>query len=281
MKHRYLILLLILPALLVGCIAVPAETAPSTAAATRPTETMNSVPESTATPTEDSTAPPTTEVTVPPTTEATQPPHSDLYIPDIPVETVLEYFNEVVLAAEFVNGGDPSRVQKWEDPILFTVHGSYSEEDWAALMRLCTWLNTIEGFPGISEAEDQWESNLEIHFCTGEEIPQILGNDFYGMDGGVTFWYDGLDRIYTATICYRNDISQYTRNSVILEEIYNGLGPVQDTNLREDSIIYSGFSEPQNLTEMDELILRLLYHPDILCGMNAEECGAVIQDLYY
>ena len=96
----------------------------------------------------------------------------------------------------------------------------------------------------------------------------------------MTFWYED-NAIYDATICYRTDLDQYLRNSVILEEIYNGLGPVQDTDLRSDSIIYSAFSEPQSLTEIDELILKLLYHPDILCGMNAEECEAVIRELYY
>lgn len=278
MKHNVWIILMILPILLCACFSAPIETPP--------TETTAPIIESTP---GDATAIPTTEVTVsvtadvtaPPITETTVPLHSDLYIPDVPVEAVLQYFNEVVLAAEFVNGGDPSRVQKWVDSILFTVSGDYTELDWARLMSFCSWLNTIEGFPGMYEAENPQEANLDIHFCTGEEIPQILGDHFRDMDGGVTFWYDGMDQIYNATICYRNDIGQYTRNSVILEEIYNGLGPVQDTNIREDSICYSGFSEPQSLTEIDELILRLLYHPDILCGMNAEECEAVIRNLYY
>ena len=78
-----------------------------------------------------------------------------------------------------------------------------------------------------------------------------------------------------------DDLDQEVRNSVILEEIFNGLGPVQDTDLREDSIAYSGYSIPQELTEIDELILKLLYHPDIVCGMNAQECEAVIRQLYY
>ena len=96
----------------------------------------------------------------------------------------------------------------------------------------------------------------------------------------MTFWYID-DVIYKAIICYRSDIPQYTRNSVILEEIYNGLGPVQDTDLREDSIIFSGFSEPQSLTEIDRLILQLLYHPQMQCGMDAAQCEAVIRQLYY
>ncbi|MBR6561952.1 MAG: DUF2927 domain-containing protein, partial [Oscillospiraceae bacterium] len=79
----------------------------------------------------------------------------------------------------------------------------------------------------------------------------------------------------------RHDLSQTLRNSVILEEIYNGLGPVQDTNLRPDSLIYQAYSEPQWLTDIDELIMRLLYHPEIRPGMNAQECEQVIRRLYY
>ena len=82
-------------------------------------------------------------------------------------------------------------------------------------------------------------------------------------------------------ICIRTDIDQQVRNSVIMEEIYNGLGPVQDTSLRKDSIIYSGFSQPQWLTAVDELIVKLLYHPDIKCGMDAAACESVIRSVYY
>ena len=87
--------------------------------------------------------------------------------------------------------------------------------------------------------------------------------------------------IHNAIICYRSDIDQQVRNSVILEEIYNGLGPIQDTDSRSDSIIYSGYSTPQNLTAIDELLLQLLYHPQLTCGMDRAQCEAVIRQLYY
>ena len=107
-----------------------------------------------------------------------------------------------------------------------------------------------------------------------------MGSNFGGLDGAVTFWYTD-DKIYNCTICVRTDIGQYVRNSVIMEEVYNGLGPIQDTSLREDSLIYSGYSEPQELTEIDKLILKLLYHPELNSGMNAEACEAVIRKIYY
>ena len=116
--------------------------------------------------------------------------------------------------------------------------------------------------------------------CDAANMIELMGDTFSGLDGAVTFWYD-FNEIYDAVICCRTDIDQYTRNSVILEELYNGLGPIQDTSLRQDSIIYSGFSEPQKLSQMDELLLKLLYHPQLSCGMDAENCEAMIRQLYY
>ena len=212
------------------------------------------------------TEPPVSETTLrdtepvqtdPPETEPTAPPHSELYIPGLEPEDVILYFNEVCLDAEIINGGDPSRLQKWEAPISYFIYGDPTAEDLETLETFVSFLNTIEGFPGMAETSEPFDANLDIHFCGQEEMLNVMGPNFTGMDGAVTFWYD-YDIIYDAVICYRTDLGQYLRNSVILEEIYNGLGPIQDTSVRPDSIIYAGFSEPQALTKIDELILRLL-----------------------
>ena len=212
--------------------------------------------------------------------EPAQEEHSALYLPEYSAEDVITFFNEVCLAAEFEYGGDASLVQKWEVPISYVVHGQPTDYDLVVLEGFVQLLNTIEGFPGMSPAGEEEIPNLQIHFCTLEEMVDLMGQESLGLDGMVRFWY--MDNaIYDEIICCRTEPFQIVRNSVILEEIYNGLGPVQDTWLREDSIVYAGYSEPQVLTPMDELILKLLYHPDMRCGMNAEECEAVIRDLYY
>ena len=56
---------------------------------------------------------------------------------------------------------------------------------------------------------------------------------------------------------------------------------VSDTVLREDSITYQYGSEAVELSEVDWVILKLLYNPKIECGMNAAQCEAVIRELYY
>lgn len=270
------ILLVFAVSCLTGCVFLPHLQEPTTPTTVRTEGTEPSDVQQTTTAEEPTTVPTTEETTIPePESE-----HSPLYIPDLPVEDVIAYFNEVCLDAEFVNGGDATRLQKWTAPIYYMINGEPTDEDLAVLTHFTEWLNTVEGFPGISETQELFTANLQIFFCTQQELITRMGDNFSGMDGAVTFWYEN-DEIYNCTICIRTDLHQQVRNSVIQEELYNGLGPVQDTALREDSIIYSGYSEPQELTPVDELILKLLYHPDIICGMDAEACETVIRQLYY
>lgn len=257
--------------ILTGCGSSSSETAPTKPAIQSEPAYLTEAP---------TTMPPVTEPATEPALAPPAPRHSPLYIDGISVEDLASYFNEVCLEAEYVNSGDPSRLQKWTKPICYTIYGGATQEDLYVLRDFTAWLNTIEGFPGIWEAEDPMDANLRIHFGDANTMKTVLGDNFAGMDGGVTFWYHN-DKIYDAVICCRTDIDQELRNSVILEEVYNGLGPIQDTNLREDSIIYTGFSMPQQLTGLDELIVKLLYHPKMKCGMDADECEEVIRQLYY
>ena len=268
MKKQLLSIVLLLAALLTACGPAPSQVPETTLPSTADHQPTSDPTVITTVPSEPTTVPPT------------EPLHSELYIPDVSVEDVIRYFNEVCLDAEFNYNGDPSKLQKWNAPIYYILHGDYTTEDIKTLSDFTNWLNAIDGFPGIYETTDPSKANLQIHFCDRATLLSLMGDEHADSDGAVTFWYDN-DIIYDAIICYCTDLDQQLRNSVILEEIYNGLGPVQDTDLRPDSIIYSGFTQPQELTEMDELILKLLYHPQFQCGMNTEECEAIIRQLYY
>lgn len=270
MKRTICASLALLLFILCGCVPQP-ET-PDITASTPSTETSQPVTE-----------PPVTEppVTEPPVTEPPKPKHSELYLDGFTADDIIRYFNEVCLDAEFSSGpGDASLLQKWDCPIDYYIHGNPTQKDLEVIDNFVVWLNKIEGFPGMRQATHTEYANLQIYFCTRQELIDRMGDNFHNADGAVTFWYNN-NAIFKGDICYRNDIGQFIRNSVILEEIYNGLGPVQDTQLRTDSLIYAGYSTPQKLTAVDELILKLLYHPQMRCGMNAEACAAVIRSLYY
>lgn len=216
--------------------------------------------------------------TEPVTTEQVKPEHSEFYIPGLEADQVIEYFNEVCLDSEHSSGsGDPTLVQKWEQEIRYDIFGEYTEEDLQVLDAFISWLNTVEGFPGMRRIKPNEGANLRMNFVDQRGMAAVGAPE---ADGYVNFHYAN-NVIYEATIYYRKDIEQYTRNSVLQEEIYNGLGPAQDSELRQDSLIYSGFSTPQEPTQIDMLLIQLLYHPDIKAGMNEQECAAVIRQLYY
>ena len=278
MKIRSLCAVAVLLLLLTACALAPKLPASEAPISQLPaTEAPTTQPPTTAPPT---TEPPTTE---PPATEPeeTRPEHSSFYIPGVSQEDVLSYFTEVCLDSEIVNSGDPTVIQKWVMPICYTLEGTYTQEDLEVLKTVENWLNNLEGFPGISRTEDAEQRNLRFCFCTEQEMLDLMGEEFRGTDGCVTFWYDWNNEIYEAIVCCRNDIDQIVRNSVIIEEIYNSLGPIQDTAIRPDSIIYQEYTFPQWMSDVDELILQLLYHPEMLPGMNAGQCEWVIREYYY
>jgi len=217
-----------------------------------------------------------------PAEDPPSPAHSPLYMEGVSVEDVIVWFNEVCLDAEVGTGDQAHLVQKWMEPIIYRVSGSPTDTDIQTLESFTFQFNLINGFPGMREMDEDGFYNLDIHFCTGDELVEIMGSQFSAYDyGAVLFWFDSDNYIYQSTICCRSDIDQSERCSVIAEELYNGLGPVQDTLLRQDSLIYQYANEAQRMTEIDRLILKLLYHPSIRPGMTAAECEAVIRELYY
>ena len=213
----------------------------------------------------------------------TDPLHSDLYLEDYTVEQVIEYFCEVVLDTEYSGGGSYWMVQKWVEPIVYEICGEATQEDIDVLTRLFEQLNEVEGFPGIRLPQREHDMiNLRINFYGREDFYANMSEVVGGLeaDGAVHYWYSDLNDIYNAKIGCRTDIDQSIRNSVLPEEVVNGLG-ISDTMLREDSITYQFSSFNLGPSEMDWLIIRLLYHPEMKPGMNREECIAVIEKLYY
>ena len=168
-------------------VAVTTEATEATTVAT--TEATEATTVATTEATTVATEPPT-EPPVPETEAPTQPEHSWLYIPGVSVEDVIRYFNEVCLDAEYVSGGDPSKLQKWMEPIYYTLDGPYTDEDLETLTGFMEFLNTIDGFPGIYESQDLLQTNLQIYFRTQDGLVDLTDDvlvDLVGNNADVYF----------------------------------------------------------------------------------------------
>lgn len=272
----------LLALLLCACRAVPVTpTVESTEPMTTAVPTTEApAPETTEAPTEA----PTVEVTEPETTVSTEPAHSALYREGYSVEQVIEYFEEVALDMEYTDGtGDSSLIQKWTEPIYYRISGDATEEDIAVLEDLFTRLNTIPGFPGIYPAAVGDLPHMTLDFLNYQDFRLAFSDIIRGeeADGAVQFWYyTATNQLHTAHIGYRTDIDQQIRNSVLVEEVVNALG-LTDTVLRPDSVVYQYSNDNTSLSDMDFLILQLLYDPAIECGMDSDACRNAIRQIYY
>ena len=210
-------------------------------------------------------------------------PEVTYHLDGFTADDIYGYFAEVVLSSEYSDGtGDTSVVQKWQHPITYSIDGSPTEEDRLLIEKFTAELSAVYGFPGMWEV-DKSIALVQITFCPLDELNERMGEAVNGeaADGAAQWWYDNTtNEIIREEICIRSDVSQEVRNSVILEEIVNGLGLGNDTDSRRDSVIYSGVSYPQELSDIDRLIIELLYNPAIRCGMSGEECRAVIEWMY-
>ena len=245
-------------------------------------------PEPSAEPSPEPSVEPSPEPSVEPSPEPSAEPASGTEpeeIPDAGAENadIIRWFCEVVLASEYPgDSGDTSLVQKWTKPVYYYAYGDVLDSDRELISALASSLNEIYGFPGMYEASSYSSSDFTIYFCSREDFYENIGSriGWEEADGAQTFWFNpDTNEITDAEIYVRTDITDEARVSVILEEIVNSLGLGNDTRLREDSIIWSGSSYPQELSETDWEIIRLLYDPGILCGMNYEECAEVITQI--
>lgn len=217
-------------------------------------------------------------------TEPAAPTHSPLYLADYTQEQIWEYFEEVVLHIEYSHGdGNPALVQKWMAPLRYRILGNPTDKDLAILDDCFAQLNAVPGFPGLQPAAEGELSNLNFRFLNEQDFRLAFSAALNGENayGATQFWYyTATNEIYTANIGYRTDIDQAARASILVEEIINTLG-ITDTVLRTDSIVYQYSDENLTLSDVDWIILKLLYNPAIQCGMDATQCKQIVQTLYY
>lgn len=271
---------ILLSLLLVGCTRIPSEqgTTSTPTAAVSPTGT------STETPTPSPETGGETILTPSPTEEPV-----DMYAPRVDSkgyspEEVVEYFGDVALQTEFAGSSNNSNLlRRWGDPIRCYIYGEPTSEDLLLIDALFAELNNIPGFVGIHIADDSDEANVRIHFATGEEYDDLATQYVSGAsDGFATCWYyTDSNRYYEAEVGICMDVTQTTRNSVILEELVQMLGLLNDSYLYEDSIFYQSFNEPQWPSDLDWIMVQLLYHPLIEPGMTYEDCAELIPDILY
>jgi hypothetical protein len=191
---------------------------------------------------------------------------------------VLNYFCEVAIQAEWSN---VKEVHKWEDDIKIYKLGSWPKYMSDELDSIIAELNELIEQPQILLSSKQEDANFKILLGTADEYLDIephSGNTEVNWGYFRIHWNN--KRIITRGSMYvdlENTSNNQLRMHLLREELTQSLGLMNDSEQYDDSIFYQDYSETTEFSEIDRLLIKLLYRPEIKPEMDKSTAKKLIK----
>ena len=193
----------------------------------------------------------------------------------------LAVFRVCAFTSEY--GGDTARgsLIRWDEPILVFAAGTPDDEDLAELDGFLTELSLrVPLMPRLLRVDSEDRANMVIHFCPLAEMKTRIPNYTSGNLGYFSY-YTAENVINRAVIGIAVDMCGRTvRNHLMREEIVGALGLANDHNVYADSILYQSWTTVQTLSEVDWIMLNMLYCPLVHPGDDWEAADRAFRAFY-
>ena len=171
---------------------------------------------------------------------------------------------------------------RWRDPIRVYAADEPSKSDLKQLDAFLLELALrVPELPSITRVSSEAEANLVIHYCKLSEmknrIPGYVENNW----GMLTYSYHNNGEIFSASIAIARDkTSQTARNHLMREELVGALGLTNNHELYTDSIRYGKWTTVQDLSEVDWLMLNMVYSPHVFAGWRWDQVSSALIAFY-
>lgn len=222
-------------------------------------------------------------------------------------ETLTENFMRIALFQEFTRGRTgisrsetASPLTRWRDPVRVSVRfGASVPADRQATdrARIASYLRRLSSVTGHPISLTETEPNFWV-FIVSEDEREALGPELqslrFRIDADVIEAVTGMNQTtYCSVFAISGAESHVHRNAVAViraenpdllrlscfhEEIAQGLGLPNDSPRARPSI-FNDDEEFALLTDQDELMLRILYSPELRPGMTAAEARPIVESL--
>lgn len=171
---------------------------------------------------------------------------------------------------------------RWDGRLYVQVKGSPTQQDREELQKFLTELGMrVPEMPSIFLTDRDDQANVTIYYAPLSELPDLIPGYVEGNWGFFYVWWTDAYQIYQGTIGIATDVTnQRQRNHLMREELVGALGLCNDHDLYEDSILYQPWTEVQTLSELDWLMLNMLYSPSVQPGMTYDEVYTIIENRY-
>ena len=194
----------------------------------------------------------------------------------------LALFDICAMSAEYpgqnYRGG---RLIRWSEGIRIYLDGNPGSADRQKVSDFLMELGLrVPDLPNITETASRSRANMIIYFGPLDQLHAHV-TDYVSGNWGM-FHYDYSDwSIYHAEIGIASDVTtQEERNHLIQEEIVGALGLTNDHYVYQDSILYQPWTTVQQLSEVDWLLLNMLYSPLVSPGMEQNRIHRIFMDAW-
>lgn len=186
--------------------------------------------------------------------------------------SVIDYFLEIAMGAEFNNSAEV--VRKWESDIRIRVNGNPTAADLQTLRSIVDEINGMN-LTIRMQIVDQ-NPNVEMYFVPEQQFSRYEPN-YRPVNMGYAWVRWSNYQISSASILISTTgVNQQERSHLIREELTQAMGLLQDSYRYPDSIFYQGWTDTTAYTALDRKVIQLLYSPTIQTGMSRDQVMATL-----
>ena len=175
--------------------------------------------------------------------------------------------------------GQETKLSRWENTIKIYVSGSPKQKDLDELNEFIMECAThCPNMPNIRIVNSESQANITIWYGPLDELQYHCEYYVSGNWGAFSYWYDGSNHITKGEVVIASDVNtQDSRNHLLREELVGVFGLTNDHSVYSDSILYTEWTTTLELSDVDWLMLNMLYDPDLKTGMSAGEARRILE----
>jgi hypothetical protein len=190
-------------------------------------------------------------------------------------------FYETVFGAEYIDwGGHADIVKKFTVPVRVYIDNRSRHDRRADVAQFVGSLPRLIHGLDIALVGNPAQANFRVYVVDREQYSSVVRNLY----GNISMHVPGrcLVRVFSRPSGIRRsdavivaDEGEFLFQRCLVEEVLQGLGPVNDSPNLPDSV-FNDYSRHSRFTTHDRFILNMLYHHRIRAGMTANEVAAVL-----
>lgn len=244
------------------------ESTPVPAISEEPTPAPTPMPTPTQTP-----APTVKPVATPTPMPTPTPAPTEEPLPQLTKDDMLAYFLEVAVTAE------DNLILRWEKPLKVQIIGNYTDEDYERIVSQLDMFNGIGTLPPITVVKKG--GNFLIHFVPMKEMGKVMSIFEDKYPSNYYYAYDNYKLTKYVTAIASDVPTQKERNYLVLEMITRGLGIFNSSSKYKFSIFQTEWTNSQTLSDLDYIIIGMLYYPEIKPGVMKEATAEKLKEWLY